>query len=481
LLLGAVRILLVLQATVSGTVRDGATGEPLAGATVALGALRVATADSLARYELRQVPPGNHRVTIRFIGYVPRSIRVLVPRDGRLEIDISLHAQPVRLQTLEVTAQSGRAAGDLVSAAFPDRTITVGALWAHPLLAEPDAFQAMAGGEVVQRPESPAGIHVRGGMSDQTAYLLNDVPVFSPYHAAGVFSAWNPDALAAVQLQSSAPAPEYGSALSGAFVAETRTPGARLHTQGGVSTTQARLTVDGPLGIGAISYLVSVRSNSPAVVAPRDEASYVRGEAGDRLVTLETPAFGGRLRFLDYDNQNELNTAAGADRRNAFDWQSSSRGGEWRRAFSHTVVRLLGWSAAGRAGAKWSGQVAPLTMQWSRRDAGLLASVEHRSAAKNGHACLPGIYWPGAYGRVGSVQALSSGTFCSVIRLDPRSRRDCRRGPCPRSAPARRPSSPWTSWPRGQPAPGGPQRCPWPRNRSWAAAGRPRTCRCGGR
>ena len=370
----------MLQGTVSGAVRDGETGEPLAGAAVALVDLnRVATADVDGRYELRDVTAGSHRVTVRFIGYLPRSFRVLIAGDGPLQIDISLHAQPVRLHTLEVTAPSGRAGGDLIGASYPDRVVSMGALWSHPLLAEPDAFQGAEGGEVVLQPESPSGLHIRGGMSDQTAYLLDDVPVFSPYHAAGVFSAWNPDALADAQLQSSAPPAEYGSALSGAFVAETRAPGPRLHAQGGISTTQARLTIDGPIGLGGAGFLVSVRSNAAALLAPRGEASYVRGETGDRLATLESPALGGRLRLLGYDNDNEINAAATADLRNAFDWQSSSLGAEWRRTFSHTVVRLLGWSAQGHAGSEWWSPVAPVSMGWSRQDVGLLATVRHSS------------------------------------------------------------------------------------------------------
>jgi len=363
-----------------GTVRDGETGEPLAAATVTLTDLdRFATADANGRYELFDIPAGPHRVLVRFMGYVPRSLQALVPPSGVLEIHISLHSQPVRLQALEVNAQPGRAGSDVVSNAFPDRIASIGALWNHPLLAEPDAFQAVEGGEVVQRPESPSGLHVRGGMSDQTAYLIDDVPVFSPYHTAGVFSAWNPDALAEVQLQSSEPSPEYGSALSGALVAQTRTPGANIHAQGGISTTQARLTMDGPLGIGSVRYLVSIRSNSPGFVAPRGEGSYLRGEAGDRLATLESPLLGGRLRLLGYDNENEINTAAGAHGRNAFDWRSTSMGAEWRRAFSQTTVRVLGWSATGRAGSAWSGTIAPVIMQWSRADAGMLATVQHSS------------------------------------------------------------------------------------------------------
>ena len=90
-----------------------------------------------------------------------------------------------------------------------ERESSIAALRNHPLLGEPDAFQALAGGEVVLRAESPSGVHLRGGASDQTAYLLDGIPVFSPFHSAGVDPV--PKPLAAGprncgQLESAAPA-----------------------------------------------------------------------------------------------------------------------------------------------------------------------------------------------------------------------------------------------------------------------------------
>src|SRR2546422_82289 len=197
------------------------------------------------------------------------------------------------------------------STAFPDRESSISAVWSHPLLAEPDVFQALGGGEVVLRPESPSGVHIRGGASDQTAYLLDGIPVFSPYHTGGLFSAWNPDALSRLHVASVTPSLMYPHALSGAVEAVTRAPRDRPHAQGSFSTTQARLTLDGPLGVAAASYLISLRSGFPGVIAPNDEASYLRGETGDWLAKLELPALGGRVRLLGYGSENEVNTAAG--------------------------------------------------------------------------------------------------------------------------------------------------------------------------
>ncbi len=392
--LGAVKLLLAMQApeaTVVGTVRDEETGGPLPGAVVALTELyRAAATDADGRYVLRQVPAGLHHITVHFIGYAPRTLHALVPRDGQLEINVSLRPEPIRLQALEVRAPvivRGFDIGD--STAFPDRGSSIAAVRSHPLLAESDVFQALGGGEVVLSLESPSGIHIRGGASDQTAYLLDGIPVFSPYHAAGVFSAWNPDALSRLHLSSAAPSPAYPDALSGAVAAVTRPPGARLRAQGGVSATQARLTLDGPLGLVGAGYLVSLRSGFPGVIAPRDDASYLRGETGDWLAKLEAPAFGGRARLLGYDSENEINAAAATAaeggpsqgaRRNVFEWHSRSLGAEWTRVFSSIALRVVGWSAAGRAHSVWAAQVARVDMTAGRDDEGLLAAVEHRSA-----------------------------------------------------------------------------------------------------
>ncbi len=387
--LGTIRLLLTVQATpatIVGTVRDGETGGPLAGAVVVLTELgRAATTDADGRYALRQVPAGPHHITVRFIGYAQRSLHALVPRVGALEISVSLLPAAVALPALEVHASAFAHRldrGD--SSAAPDRGSSIVAIRNHPLLAEPDALQALGGGEVALEPESPSGVHIRGGASDQTAYLLDGFPVFNPFHAAGVFSAWNPDALSHLELSSAAPSPAYPDALSGTVAAATRTPAPQHRAQGGVSTAQARLTLDGPFGAGGAGYLMSLRSGFLGTFAPSNEASYVQGETGDWLAKLEAPALGGRVRLLGYESGNEISTAAAAaggettagSRRNVFEWRSQSLGAAWSRAFGSAGVRVLAWRATGWAGSVWDAPAAWLHLTTARRDEGLLAAVE---------------------------------------------------------------------------------------------------------
>jgi hypothetical protein len=258
-------------------------------------------------------------------------------------------------------------------------------------------------------------VSIRGGASDQTAYLLDGIPIFTPYHAAGLSSGWNPDALSNLRVGSATPIEP--NALAGTIEGTTRAPGDRIRSRGSVSTSQWRLTFDGPLRFGApaspeaapgmeaeppadasgAGYLVSLRSGFPDVFAPGDETSYIHGDIGDWLTKVETPALGGRLQFLGYGNENDLNTAVsvapdeggtGDTRRNTFEWNSQSVGARWSRIFSRAALRVVGWRADGDARSTWEALTGPLVMSANRRDEGILIGVDHRSTAAGTSAQL---------------------------------------------------------------------------------------------
>ncbi|HEX6051510.1 MAG TPA: TonB-dependent receptor [Gemmatimonadaceae bacterium] len=396
-LFGAAKLLLAVQATdaaIVGTVRDSDSREPVANAVVTLADIgRSVVTDGHGRYAIRSIGPGPQHVTVRRIGYAPRSLHALVPRRGDLEIDVALRRTPVRLRSVEVRPSVAvRGAEEGSHRDHSDRNVSLAAVRNHPLLAEPDALLALGGGDVVMRAEAPSGVHVRGGASDQTGYLLDGVPILSPYHAAGTFSAWNPDALARVDLWTAPRAGAVPDALSGTVVATTRPPGSRTAAQGSLSTTQARLTMDGALGIGGAGYLVSVRSGFPGFIAPEREPSYLTGESGDLLAKVEAPAWGGRARLIYYENANETGAAAqtpGASaplspsgpRRHDFEWYSRSAGIEWARRFGRSSATVQAWSATAAADARWNdGGDSALAMTSERRDLGLVATLEHRAA-----------------------------------------------------------------------------------------------------
>ena len=231
----------------------------------------------------------------------------------------------------------------------------------HPLLAEPDALAALGGGEVVVRAESPAGLNVRGGASDQVTHSVDGIPIFNPFHLGGVFSALNPDALDRLELRGAALPSEAAEALSGGVLAAARAPGERHRLQSGLSTTQLRAALDGPLP-GRSGYLLSVRSAFPGLLTHSADPTYLRGGSQDWLATLRVPAFNGMVHLLGFGAGNDVDASARASSRllpgenpprNAFEWGSLSLGGGWNGVLGQTAVQLRGWQASGTATAWW--------------------------------------------------------------------------------------------------------------------------------
>jgi hypothetical protein len=367
---------------IAGTIWDGQSGRPLADAIVSLADLdRWVLSDSAGHYLLSNVPSGPQHLNIQRAGYAPRTLHALVPGEGRLQIDISLHPVPMRLPSLVVRSPvpiRGVEVGD--STPFPERGISMAAVRNDPLLSEPDGFLGLSGGEIGASPESPSGIYVRGSPSDQTHYLLDGVPVFNPYHAAGTFSAWNPDALERLEVSSAAPSPAFPDALSGTVSGTTRVPSSQVRAQGATSTTQTRIAVDGPLGTNA-GYLASFRAGYPAIIAPEHDPSYLNGNTRDLLAKVETRGRRSSFRLLVYDTQNAIGSALAVDSsgarllHNGFEWGSCSIGAQWAGSLGGDRLRLQAWSASADADATWLSS-APQTLQSERRDEGLLAALE---------------------------------------------------------------------------------------------------------
>jgi hypothetical protein len=229
--------------------------------------------------------------------------------------------------------------------------------------------------------------------------MLDGIPVFSPYHSAGLFTTWNPDAMSRVQLWSSAPSPAFPDALSGTVSGYTRPPGSRIQLTGSASTTQARMAIDGPVGRTGLGFLLSVRQGFPGMVAPADEASYLTGEANDWLMKLEGRLFGGSGGVLGYGSGNEVSTAsvaagpeAGPDTapRHSFEWNGFSLGGWWNRVLGGGwTARLSLWQARGIAGATWWGASAdevslsssPVELGSTRRDLGWVVQLDRKSGS----------------------------------------------------------------------------------------------------
>ena len=186
-----------------------------------------------------------------------------------------------------------------------------------------------------------SGFQVRGGTAAQNAVLLDGMPVHSAGHLAGLFSAFNDDALGSATLYKGAIPAGYGDASSSVLEVIGRS-GHSYEWHGGASVglLAAKGSIEGPIVPGRASFLLTARrSYMDALLQPFDffrgntlyfydvnaKADWRVGE-GDRVIVtafnaLDETALAGLLRMrwrdLSVGLQWQHQYAEGADAQTA--------------------------------------------------------------------------------------------------------------------------------------------------------------------
>ena len=77
--------------SIKGIVTDQGSGDPLPGANVILDGTSLGAAASFeGDYVIRQVPPGDYNMIVKYIGYKEKQIPITVKSGVTLEIDVEL-------------------------------------------------------------------------------------------------------------------------------------------------------------------------------------------------------------------------------------------------------------------------------------------------------------------------------------------------------------------------------------------------------
>ena len=97
------------QGTLEGTIRNAATGGPLAGAQVAISALSLGgIAGENGQFEVSDIPPGTHTVEVHLIGYATVTREVTISAGEHTHLDVELSETAVALEGLVAVGSRAR-------------------------------------------------------------------------------------------------------------------------------------------------------------------------------------------------------------------------------------------------------------------------------------------------------------------------------------------------------------------------------------
>ncbi|MBL7774600.1 MAG: TonB-dependent receptor, partial [Saprospiraceae bacterium] len=246
--------------TLSGYVQDAETGERLIGATVRVqgpGTTAGAISNEFGFFSL-PVEEGAYSIFINYIGYHPRQETVQMDADRLLTVRLpSSGALPEVLVTAN-PIQEGGASSTVLTTNLPIRNLAV-----LPMPGGEADLQRLAAFQtgVKTGVDGLGGLHVRGGNSDQNLILLDDVPVYNPNHALGLFSVFNPSTVHHARLWKGDFPARYGGRA--ASVLDIRTRDGHFRENHGEVTAglfAASATLEGPLISDTASFLLSGRT-----------------------------------------------------------------------------------------------------------------------------------------------------------------------------------------------------------------------------
>lgn len=245
---------------IRGVVVDSISGERIPLATVYLpGIGKGASTNSRGFYLIPSVPNGTHELVVRALGFESYSRHVVVSGSEPLTVDIQLLEHPIEL--METVVEGGR---DVDSLQVRASVHTLGRkeLRSVPMIVQEDVFrslQVLPG--VLSASDVSSKFYVRGGAGDQNLILLDGMKIYSPFHAFGIFSIFDPDIIKSTEVHTAAFPAGYGGRLSSVIALTTR-GGHRSEISGKVdmNSMASKVHLEGPAGSNN-TWLVSARKS----------------------------------------------------------------------------------------------------------------------------------------------------------------------------------------------------------------------------
>lgn len=262
--------------TLSGYIRDAASGEELISASI-VNESRQGTVTNIYGFYSLTLPAGEYTFTISYIGYETMTKKINL--NASQTVNFELKEATNELQEVQVTAK--KLDENLNRAEMSTTQLTAKQIKTIPqFLGEFDVIRSITllpGVTTVG--EGASGFNVRGGKTDQNLILLDEAPVYNSSHIFGFFSVFNGDAVRDLKLyKGGIPAP-FGGRLSS--VLDVRQKEGNTKEYGGtvgLGLLSSRVMFEGPIVKDKASFMIAGRRSYQDVLlkaSPNDDVNNI--------------------------------------------------------------------------------------------------------------------------------------------------------------------------------------------------------------
>ena len=296
-------------------------------------------ANELGFFLFRDLEPDTYVLTLTRLGFGEHRERVSVGA-GSTDVAVVMATEAILLGGVTVEAERSRAKTRFEeSAGITVQEIEAAALKAMPVIAESDplrAIEVLPGVTTVS--DFSAAVNVRGGSADQNLILLDEVPIFNPFHLGGIFSVFNADMVDRVELQSGGFGAEYGGRVASVLTVTSDPGDGNFGVDAGVSILATRVAVNGALPRGATEAL-GFRATRWRASARRSYVDLLTSRFPYHLSDLQGvfeawTGSGSRLRFVGYSGRDAVDLTGLDDSPLPIEWRwgNDAVGGSWTQS-----------------------------------------------------------------------------------------------------------------------------------------------------
>jgi hypothetical protein len=244
--------------SVSGYVKDAASGEALIAASVGVPSLGIGASTNEYGFFSISLPEGKYELQVFYVGYSTH--KQAIDLNGNLKLNVLLKEETFTLEEVIVSAESPK--NNIESTEMSVTRLEVQGLKTLPvMMGEVDivkSIQLLPG--VQSSADGMSGFFVRGGSADQNLILLDEATVYNASHLLGFFSVFNADAIKDVNLYKGGMPAQYGGRLSSVMdIRMLEGNNQRFKATGGIGTLSSRLTVEAPIVKDKGSFILSGR------------------------------------------------------------------------------------------------------------------------------------------------------------------------------------------------------------------------------
>ncbi len=371
----------VHAANLAGVVVDDEDNAPLAFCVVAITSTDTGNVDQsvLTRtdggFTVTDLPPGRYELKFSYIGYDSLTLPIaLTGQDEPLVVRMVVKA--IEMEEQVVFGDRDQVEEE-VQAGFVK--LTSDDLASIPAIGEADPIRALQLLPGVQAASDiSSGLYVRGGGPDQNLVLLDQVPIYNPTHAFGLFSTFNPAMVDQVTLFKGAYPAEYGGRLGSVLDVRSRGNTANeVSGRVGISTIAARAQVEGPLAGGTWSLGGRRTYLDPILNALRRNNSEIPSYYfydGNAKYTL--PRGNNKFEFWLYRSNDVLRVEPDPDTFLNLTWGNTIASSAWTRVIGERVVaNVVGSWSRYRSDSDFQVLTTPISIENELNDVSGQASL----------------------------------------------------------------------------------------------------------